>query len=82
MAVRRPRRGSFLVLAALAVALSSCQVDRTPAAATSAATSPAATPSSTVPAVLDFSAPLLSGGSFDGSSLRGKDVAFWFWAPW
>jgi hypothetical protein len=49
----------------------------------SAATSPrgsAAAPE--VPEILMFEAPLLSGGRFDGTSLAGKDVAFWFWAPW
>jgi hypothetical protein len=32
--------------------------------------------------VLDFEAPLLGGGTLDGESLAGRDVAFWFWAPW
>jgi hypothetical protein len=36
----------------------------------------------TVPAVLDFEAPLLDGGTLRGADLTGKDVAFWFWAPW
>jgi hypothetical protein len=44
-----------------------------------AAPSPSA---SEVPEVLDFQAPLLDGGTFRGASLTGKDVAFWFWAPW
>ena len=35
-----------------------------------------------VPDVLAFEAPLLGGGTFVGSQLAGKDVAFWFWAPW
>ena len=35
-----------------------------------------------VPEVLDFEAPLLGGGTFRGANLAGKDVAFWFWAPW
>lgn len=35
-----------------------------------------------VPEVLDFEAPLLGGGTFRGAHLAGKDVAFWFWAPW
>jgi hypothetical protein len=45
-------------------------------------TSPRPPSSSTVPEVLEFEAPLLDGGTFDGRSLAGKDVAFWFWAPW
>jgi hypothetical protein len=45
--------------------------------------SPPASPSrATVPEVLDFEAPLLGGGSLQGADLAGKDVAFWFWAPW
>ena len=34
------------------------------------------------PEVLAFEAPLLDGGTFRGEDLAGKDVAFWFWAPW
>jgi hypothetical protein len=32
--------------------------------------------------VLDFEAPLLAGGTLRGETLAGRDVAFWFWAPW
>ena len=44
-------------------------------------------PSTSAPAsgaseVLAFEAPLLDGGTFRGEDLAGKDVAFWFWAPW
>lgn len=35
-----------------------------------------------VPAALRFTATTLSGDSFDGTSLAGKPVVFWFWAPW
>ncbi|MGP3919819.1 redoxin domain-containing protein [Nonomuraea sp. 10N515B] len=31
---------------------------------------------------LDFSLTTLDGGTFDGSSLRGKPGVLWFWAPW
>ena len=34
------------------------------------------------PAVLQFRAPLLTGGVLDGTTFTGKPVAFWFWAPW
>jgi hypothetical protein len=34
-----------------------------------------------VPAALQFSAPLVGGGSFDGSDYGDRPVAFWFWAP-
>ena len=31
--------------------------------------------------VLGFTAALVGGGQFDGASMAGKPVAFWFWAP-
>ncbi len=34
-----------------------------------------------VPAALDFTAPLLGGGQFDGASAAGKPLVLWFWAP-
>jgi hypothetical protein len=34
-----------------------------------------------VPTALQFRAPLVGGGEFDGTSAAGKPVAFWFWAP-
>lgn len=34
-----------------------------------------------VPASLQFSAPLVGGGTFDGASVAGAPVVFWFWAP-
>jgi hypothetical protein len=36
----------------------------------------------TVPAILDFEAPLVGGGTLDGAELAGAPVAVWFWAPW
>jgi hypothetical protein len=41
-----------------------------------------ASPGVEVPELLDFEAQLLGGGTFRGADLAGKDVAFWFWAPW
>jgi hypothetical protein len=35
-----------------------------------------------IPEVLRFEAPTLDGGTLRGESLAGRDVAFWFWAPW
>ena len=67
-------------LAAVLLLVSACaQASTAPGqpTATSAATSGPA-----VPAILDFEAPLLDGGTFRGADLAGKDVAFWFWAPW
>jgi hypothetical protein len=34
-----------------------------------------------VPAALQFTAPLVGGGSFDGATAAGKPTVFWFWAP-
>jgi hypothetical protein len=39
-------------------------------------------PAAAVPEVLRFTAPRLSGGTVQGASLAGSDVALWFWAPW
>lgn len=35
-----------------------------------------------IPEILEFEAPLLGGGTLRGVDYAGKDVAFWFWAPW
>jgi hypothetical protein len=46
------------------------------------ATSPAPTdPPVAVPAALQFSAPLVGGGEFDGAETAGTPTVFWFWAP-
>jgi hypothetical protein len=34
-----------------------------------------------VPEALQFSAPLVGGGTFDGAAAAGKPTMFWFWAP-
>ena len=34
-----------------------------------------------VPEALQFTAPLVGGGSFDGAAAAGKPTVFWFWAP-
>ena len=38
-------------------------------------------PQIAVPESLQFSAPLVGGGVFDGSAYVGQPLAFWFWAP-
>ncbi|MEU4575608.1 redoxin domain-containing protein [Nonomuraea sp. NPDC023979] len=48
---------------------------------------PAASPAgpgsaSSAPAALRFDARTLDGEPFEGESLAGRPVAFWFWAPW
>ncbi|MEU4703125.1 redoxin domain-containing protein [Nonomuraea dietziae] len=52
----------------------------TPPSTPAASDAPAAT--AAVPSALDFSATTLKGQRFDGASLAGKPVVFWFWAPW
>ncbi|HEX4983866.1 MAG TPA: hypothetical protein VFV63_19325 [Ilumatobacteraceae bacterium] len=37
---------------------------------------------SEVPAALRFRAPLVGGGEIDMSTLAGKPVVMWFWAPY
>jgi len=34
------------------------------------------------PHTLEFTATTAAGASFDATSLAGKPVVFWFWAPW
>ena len=34
-----------------------------------------------VPALMQFSAPLVGGGSLDAATLANKPTAFWFWSP-
>jgi hypothetical protein len=46
--------------------------------------SAATPPARTLPAdaTLDFTAATVDGGQLDASSLEGRDVVLWFWAPW
>ncbi len=41
-----------------------------------------ARPVPAVPEILDFTAPTVDNGAFDGASLAGEPAIFWFWAPW
>ena len=34
-----------------------------------------------VPEALQFTAPLVGGGEFNGADYAGKPTVFWFWAP-
>ena len=34
------------------------------------------------PAALQFSAPLIGGGDIELTTLAGRPVLLWFWAPW
>ncbi|WP_084955574.1 TlpA family protein disulfide reductase [Thermoactinospora rubra] len=54
-----------------------------PAVPTAVPTSATQTAASTpVPDKLRFRAKTLDGQAFDGTSLAGRPVVFWFWAPW
>lgn len=75
---------------ALAAALAACGAeDPAPASPRAAGTvvtqppDPAATAPEVpaVPAVLEFTAETVDGGTFDGASLAGQDALLWFWAP-
>jgi hypothetical protein len=46
-----------------------------------AGTTPATDPAVVVPEALQFTAPLVGGGTFDGAAVAGKPTVFWFWAP-
>lgn len=47
-----------------------------------APSSVSSTGSTAVPAALEFSAPVVGGGQFDGASLASKPAVLWFWASW
>jgi peroxiredoxin len=53
----------------------------TPSASRPAGGSPSAS-QGPVPEALQFSAPLVGGGQFDGASLAGRPAVLWFWAAW
>lgn len=38
-------------------------------------------PATDVPEILQFSAPLVGGATFDGAAHGGTPLALWFWAP-
>jgi thiol-disulfide isomerase/thioredoxin len=62
---------------------STAPAEATPAEPSAEPEPTTAAPDSTpVPVVLDFTAPTVDGGTFDGASLAGKPAVFWFWAPW
>ena len=64
---------SALIAVAFAVLLTVCGGNDTPTAHGSAAGQPSGP--------LSFTAELLGGGQLDGSSLAGRAVLLWFWAP-
>ena len=44
-------------------------------------TGPTASVATAVPDILQFQAPLVGGGTYDGAAAAGKVTAYWFWAP-
>jgi hypothetical protein len=64
------------VLVVLALVVTACSNASSPEAT---ATGPSG---QAVPPGLDWTAELVGGGTLDGRSLAGGDVALWFWAPW
>ena len=62
-----------LIAVAFAVLLTACGGNDTPAADGSSAGQPSGP--------LSFTGELLGGGLLEGSSLAGRAVMLWFWAP-
>ena len=82
-------RRSILALCAVGLLLAGCGKDRS--AAPSGGTSPDGgsiagsvndgSANDGVPQSLQFTAPLVGGGTVDFTQFRGHTVALWFWAP-
>ena len=85
--LRRRARWSALA-AALALTAAACSSDGdstdgagNPAPSAAATEAPASDTPAAVQAALQFTAPLVGGGEFDGAELAAKPTVFWFWAP-
>jgi hypothetical protein len=65
-----------------AVALAVVALAATACASTGSQGSPPPPASSDAAELLDFTAPLVGGGTVQGAELAGRDLAIWFWAPW
>ena len=50
-------------------------------AATADTISPVTAFPANTPAILDWEATLIGGGTIYGADLTGQDTLFWFWAP-
>ena len=81
----------------LAVSAAACAADAPTQSSSPRSSSPAPSPPQSVtespdrgdgdqeppiPEILRFTAPGLGGGTIDGESFAGSNVALWFWAPW
>ncbi len=78
--------GIFVALTLLAAACTSGSHDTAPATKVGAVSEPSwASESESVPyeipVELEFTATLVGGEPFDGASVAGQDVLFWFWTP-
>lgn len=94
----RRRSSSIAATIAVALLVAGCGAEDEPAASVSPSTPAVATPTPTptpaqptptkggepavVPAVLEFTGRTVDGASFRGSTVAGKPVVLWFWAPW
>ena len=75
---RSTRAATLLVAALASISIVACgSTDAT----SGTETAPGSPVNATVPKLLEFTAPLVGGGEFDGTSVVGRPVAFWFWAP-
>jgi hypothetical protein len=75
-----------LTAVVLLVSLAACgstpsTAKQTTAETTAAPSATAGSSAAAVPKLLQFSAPLVSGGQFAGADQAGRATAFWFWAP-
>jgi hypothetical protein len=68
--------GVVVVAIVAAVSLTACGSNAADTNATGTTVS-----ATSVPVALRFTAPLVGGSEFDGASVVGKPIAFWFWAP-
>lgn len=84
------RARAVIALVALSLVAAACGGETATSASRSepdpttsaSAVQPSSSAPAGIPEILEFEAPLLGGGTLRGVDYAGKDVAFWFWAPW
>lgn len=79
----------LIAVGLLAACGSSASDSGAPVASSAATSAPSAAPApsdsglpTNVPAALQFAAPLIGGGDIELTTLAGRPVLLWFWAPW
>ena len=79
----------LIVVGLLAACGSSASDSVVPVASPAATSAPSAAPAPSdsglpinVPEALQFAAPLIGGGDIELTTLAGRPVLLWFWAPW